>query len=189
MKKDDSEIRRRMARAVVLLVADFRQGAGTAAALCKLGVRVDVAGLGGAPERETLTALGIDAEGVKGTKGEVPAAALERFALADAVLFGAGDWEAEREEMLDEERELAIADGRPLRPLLSIGDERYAFLRSEAGWAAFTAARAAGAPFEAAKEFARRAGPGKTGGHKDEDRKPGGGSRSRPAGTQRGKAG
>lgn len=190
MKQDDSEVRRRFGRAVVLLVADFRQaGAGTASALRELGVRVDVAGLGAAPERDALAALGIDAEGVSRLKGAVLPAALGRFMLADAVLFGAGDWEAEREEMLDQERELAIADGRPPRPLLSSRDERYAFLRSEAEWAAFTAARAAGAPFEPAREFALRAGPRKARGHKDEDRKPGSGARGRAASTKRGKAG
>lgn len=107
---------------VVLVVADFRLEMDTVRELRNAGTRVEAAGLGGDAERRELAALGVDPDGVSEQRDAVLEAALDRLGAADAVMFGAGDWKAEREELFDAERESAIADGRSLRPF--IGQER-----------------------------------------------------------------
>jgi hypothetical protein len=169
-----------MPRSVVLVVADFGRDAGEVRALAALGGRVEAAGLGGEAERKLLAALGVDAEGVSDAREPVVEAALDRLGRCDVVLFGAGEWREERAEIFDAERELAIADGRGLRPLVARGEEGYAFLGSAAEAAAFALALAAGAGIEAAKKFARRArDKEQKRGHQDQDREPAGGGRGR----------
>lgn len=183
-----SELERKFPRSVVLVVADFSLEMGEARTLRSLGARVEAAGLGGDAERRELAALGVDAEGVTESRDAVLGAALDRLGAVDAVLFGAGDWRAEREEIFEAEREEAIADGRSLRPLIAKGDEAYGFLGSPAEWAAFALARAAGAPFEVAKEHAaREQGKDRESGYKVKNRQPGSGARSRATGAHRGK--
>ena len=167
------------------MVADFAAGTGEVRTLRGLGARVLAAGLGGEAARQELAALGVDAEGLVESRDAVLREALDRMAAADVVLFGAGEWEAEREEMLEAEREEAIADGRSLRSMLSPADERFAFLASPAERARFALAWAAGAGFEQAREFAGKGGAEGKCGHKDEDRRSTAGARSRAAGTGR----
>ncbi|HVX66418.1 MAG TPA: hypothetical protein VHA11_07445 [Bryobacteraceae bacterium] len=182
----EREWRKRIPRSVVLVVADFGRDAGEVRALAALGGQIEAAGLGGEAERTLLDGLGVDASGVSETRGPVLEAALDRLGRADVVLFGAGEWSAERAEIFDTERELAIADGRSLRPLVARGDEAYAFLESAQQAAAFALAMAAGAGFEAARTFARRAwDKEQKRGHQDKDREPAGGGRSRAARSRR----
>jgi hypothetical protein len=185
-----SELERRIRRSVVLVVADFGQDTGEVRRIAALGGRVEAAGLGGEAERALLAALGVDAEGVVEAREAVLAAALDRLGAADAVLFGAGEWRHEQEEIFDAEREQAIADGRSLRPLIARADAGYAFLKSPEEAAVFALARGAGADGESARKFVRRVGDKEQKrGHQDKDRKPGAGGLSRPAGARRRKAG
>jgi hypothetical protein len=171
----------------VLVVADFGADLTEVRTLAALGARVDVAGLGGEAELQALAGLVVDTAGVTEAREPVLEAALDRLAIADAVLFGAGDWAAEREEMFDAERELAIADGRPLLPFVARGDEAYAFLTSAGEAAAFALARAAGAGVEMAQKFAQRARDRKQErGHQNENRKPAGGGSGRRTRPRRG---
>jgi hypothetical protein len=120
----DSELWSRFSRSVVLVIADFRREMDAVRALQNAGARVEVAGLGGDDERRELSALGVDADGVSESRDAVLEAALDRLGAADAVLFGAGGWQAERKELFDAERELAIADGRSLKPFVATGQGR-----------------------------------------------------------------
>jgi hypothetical protein len=184
----ESELRERFPRSVVLVIADFRRDMGEVRSLRRLGARIEVAGLGGNAERQELAGLGVDTEAVSESRHAALEAALDRLGAADAVLFGAGDWDTERHELFEAEREQAIADGRSLRPFVARGDEAYAFLGSPAERAAFALARAAGGSVEMARKFAlREQGKGQERGHKVKNRQPGKGARSGAAGTGRGK--
>ena len=167
------------------MVADFAAGTDEVRVLRGLGARVLAVGLGGEAERRELTAVGVDPEGLVESRDAVLREALDRMAAADVVLYGAGDWEAERQEMLEAEREEAIADGRSLRSMLSAADERFAFLGSPAERARFALAWAAGAGFEDAKAFAGDGSAEGKRGHKNENRRSTTGARSRRAGTGR----
>ena len=128
---------------VVLVVADFRLEMETVRALRQEGVRVEAAGLGGEAERRELAALGVDPDGVSESRDAVLEAALDRLGAADALLFGSGNWQAEREELFDAERESAIADGRSLRPFIEGQERGYKVKNRGAGSGA--GGRAAGA--------------------------------------------
>lgn len=179
------QLRQRFPRCAVLVVADFATETGEVRVLRESGARVLAAGLGGEAERRELIALGVEAEGVVESREAVLREALDRLAAADVVLFGAGDWETERQDLLDAEREEAIADGRSLRAMLSSADERFAFLGSPAARARFALAWAAGAGFEDARAFAGDGSAEGKRGHKDENRRSTTGARSRPPGTGR----
>lgn len=155
----------KLGRCRVLVVADFRGGAPEVQAVLGVGGRVIVAGVGTAAARKQLEACGIDAGGVARARRDVLELALDRLPGADAVVFGAGDWERERKEMLEVEREEAAMDGRVPRLFLATSDPRYDFLRSPEERAAYALARAAGADPETAKEFSSR----QTSGYKDKD--------------------
>ncbi len=155
----------KLGRCRVLVVADFRGGAPEVLAVLDLGGRVVVAGVGTAAARKELEARGIDSGGVARARRDVLELALDRLPGADAVVFGAGDWERERKEMLEVEREEAAMDGRVPRVFITPGDLRYDFLRSPEERAAYALARAAGADPETAKEFSSR----QTSGYKDKD--------------------
>ncbi len=155
----------KIARSRVLVVADFDRGAPEVQAVLDLGGRVAVAGIGTAAAVREIEASGIDIAGIAHVRDQVLELALERLPGADAVLFGAGEWDYERGEMLEVEREEAAMDGRFPRLFLAPGDPRYDFLRTPEQRAAFALARAAGADPETAKEFSSR----QTSGHKDKD--------------------
>ncbi len=118
---------------MVLVVADFRLEMETVRELRKAGTRVEAAGLGGEAERRELAALGVDPDGVTESREPVLEAALDRLGATDAVIFGAGDWSAEREELLDAERESAIADGRALRPFIESQERGHKVKNREPG--------------------------------------------------------
>jgi hypothetical protein len=155
----------KLGRSRVLVVADFRGGAPEVQIILGLGGRVMVAGIGTAVAKKELEARGVDVSGVARARAKVLELALDRLPGADAVVFGAGDWERERREMLEVEREEAAVDGRFPRVFIVAGDSRYDFLRSPEERAAYALARAAGADPESAKEFSSR----QTSGHKDKD--------------------
>jgi hypothetical protein len=162
----------KLGKSRVLAVADFREGAPEVQAILDLGGRVVVAGLGTDAAKKELEARGVDTGGVTASRESVLELALDRLPGADAVVFGAGDWERERREMLEVEREEAAMDGRVPRLFIAPGDPRYDFLRSPKQRAAYALARAAGADPETAKEFSSR----QTSGYKEKDSH--GGSRS-----------
>lgn len=150
----------RLGRCRILVVADFRQGAPEVQAILGLGGRVKVAGIGTAAVKKELEALGIDVSGVARWRRDVRELALDRLPGADAILFGAGDWEEERKEMMEVERTEAVIDGRFPRLFLGPADPGYEFLRSPEERAAYALARAAGADPDSAKEFASRQSSG-----------------------------
>lgn len=165
----------RLGRCRVLVVADFRQGAPEVQALLGLGGRVSVAGIGTAAVKKELEVLGIDVGGVARWRRDVRELALDRLPGADAVLFGAGDWDRERREMLEVERVEAAIDGRFPRLFLGPADPGYEFLRSPEERAAYALARAAGADPETAREFSSR----QSSGYKKKDTHGGSSSRGR----------
>jgi hypothetical protein len=154
------ELESRFPRYAVLVAGDLDRELEYVAALRGLGARVEIAGKATAATRAELEALGVDTEGLVASRAEVLDKALEAIGIVDIVVFGAGEWEAERKEIFEAERGLAAADGRSLRPLLARSDPRYDFLKSAGEWARFTLSRAVGADFEAARRYAagRRAG-------------------------------
>lgn len=165
----------KLGRSRVLVVADFRTGTPEVQELIELGGRVIVAGIGTAAAKKELEARSIDVSGVTGARAGVLEQALDRLPGADAVVFGAGDWERERKEMLEVEREEAAMDGRFPRVFIAAGDPKYDFLRSPEERAAYALARAAGADPESAKEFSSR----QTSGHKNKNTHGGTSSRGR----------
>ncbi len=186
---NESEQQRRIPRTVVLLVADFRLEMEEARSLRQLGARVAAAGLGGEAERRALAEAGIDPDGVSDAREAVLEAALDRLGAADVVLFGAGDWTAERPEIFEAEREQAIADGRSLRAIVQAAAGQAELPATAAGRAAFALALGAGASREEAMRFAGRGqSKGKRIGHKNEDHRSGGGGRSRTASPRKRKS-
>jgi hypothetical protein len=173
---NEARLRERFPRCSILVVGDFNQDLSAIGALHELGARIVAAGLASADAKRELRRRGIDAAGIVRSRPGVLEAALDRLGLADAVLFGAGDWAREREEILERERELAAADGRSFRPLISPQDSRYDFAGSLPQLAAFALARAAGADFEAAKQFSERYARG----HTNENPRSASGRRGRP---------
>ncbi len=165
----------KLGRSRVLVVADFGGGSPEVQKVLELGGRVIVAGIGAATAKKDLEALGVDVSGVIRARAGVLEQALDRLPAADAVVFGAGDWERERKEMLEVEREEAAMDGRFPRVFIAPQDPRYDFLRSPEERAAYALARAAGADPESAKELASR----QTSGHKNKDTHSGTSSRGR----------
>jgi hypothetical protein len=174
----------RFPKCLVLVVSDFRKGFGEVLALRTFGARVLAAGLGSAAVKRRLEECGVGASGIERSKRSAAEAAALRAGGCDAVLFAAGAWEAAIHEVRDAEQQAAIADGRRMIPLLDQSDKRYRFLRTPKNWALFTLARAAGADFEAAREFATE----RKRGHQKKDPVSGRGRRNRPAthGKQRG---
>jgi hypothetical protein len=171
----------RFSRCLVMVVADFDRSSAEALALRAFGARVVAAGLGAAAVKKAFRERGIETEGVVRSRKRVLGAALDRLGGCDAVLFAAGEWDAEFEAVREAERESAFLDGRSMRPLLAESDSRYDFLRSPVEWAAFALARAAGADADRARKFAGRQARG----HEDKNTDPGAGRRSRPGSAGR----
>jgi hypothetical protein len=166
-------VRERFPRCAIVVVGDCDRDAGALLALREFGARVYAVGLARAERKRDLQRAGVDVSGIVRSRTQVLGAALDRLGVADAIVFLPSEWNAEREEILEQERELAAADGRSLRPLLSLDDPRFGFARSTAELAVFALARAAGADFETAKEFSN----GYSSGHTDKN--PRGRSRGR----------
>ena len=167
----------RFPKCLVLVVSDFRKGFDEVLALRTFGARVLAAGLGSAAVKRRLEECGVGASGIERSKRSAGEAAAFRVGGCDAVLFTAGAWKAAIDEVRDAEQQAAIADGRRMIPLVDQNDKRYCFLRTSKEWALFTLARAAGADFEAAREFTTE----RKRGHQKKDPVSGRGRRDRPA--------
>jgi hypothetical protein len=155
-------LRDRFPRCAIVVIGDCDRDAGALLVLREFGARVYAVGLARAERKRELLRAGVDVSGIVRSRTQVLGAALDRLGVADAIVFLPGEWNPEREEVLEQERELAAADGRSLRPLLSLDDPRYDFARSAAQLAVFALARAAGADFDPAKEFSNRYSSGHT---------------------------
>jgi hypothetical protein len=164
-------------RRLVLVVGDFSRGLDEVLALQSFGARVLAAGLGTAPAKRLLEAVGVSSLGIERSKRAATEAAASSVGGCDAVLFLQGVWREAVEQVRDAETQAAIADGRRMIPLVEQGDGRYRSLRSPREWAAFTLARAVGADPETAKEFAAD----EKRGHKKENSETGRRRSNRPA--------
>jgi len=147
------------------VVGDFRGRYAEALALRALGVRVFVAGLARAADRRVLERAGVAVSGLVRTRKEVIPEAVDRMGGCDVSLVIEPGWEAEYSALVEVETERAAMDGRARSPVLYRADARYDFLKTPEAWAAYTAALAAGARSDVAKEFATEV----TVGHKNQN--------------------